>query len=92
MFDAAKIADGDMVARNFRRGDRINLIGMRGSRKVHDVFVDRKLPRAQRDRVPMITIAGRLAWIPGLARADCAIVTKSTETILRLEASKTERL
>src|SRR5208282_3674325 len=68
MFDAAKIADGRLIARNFVKGDRLHPMGMRGTRKVHDVFVDRKLPRARR------------------ARADCALVTKATETVLRVEA------
>ena len=88
MFDAAKIVDGNLVARNFMRGDRIHPIGMRGTRKVHDMFVDRKLPRARRSCFPMVMIEGRIAWIPGLVRANCAIVTKATETILRVEASE----
>ncbi|HEV2169624.1 MAG TPA: tRNA lysidine(34) synthetase TilS, partial [Candidatus Binatus sp.] len=87
-FDSAKVGESGLVARNFIAGDRINPIGMRGTRKVQDVFVDRKLPRARRDRYPIVTIEGRIAWVPGLARADCAIVTNSTETILRVEASE----
>jgi tRNA(Ile)-lysidine synthase len=88
MFDAAKIADGPLVARNFMKGDRMHPMGMRGTRKVHDVFVDRKLPRARRERFPVVTVGGEIAWLPGLARADCALVTKATETVLRVEASE----
>jgi tRNA(Ile)-lysidine synthase len=88
IFDAAKIADAGLVARNFIEGDRIHPIGMRGTRKVHDVFVDRKLPRARRERFPVVTVAGTIAWLPGLVRGDCAIVTKATETALRVEASE----
>jgi tRNA(Ile)-lysidine synthase len=88
MFDAAKIADAGLVARNFMEGDRIHPMGMRGTRKVHDVFVDRKLPRASRRRFPVVTLAGEIAWLPGLVRAECARVTKATETILRVEASE----
>ncbi|MGC2761596.1 MAG: tRNA lysidine(34) synthetase TilS, partial [Candidatus Binatus sp.] len=87
MFDAAKIADAGLVARNFMKGDRMHPMGMRGTRKVHDVFVDGKLPRASRERFPVVTVGGEIAWLPGLARADCALVTKATETILRVEAS-----
>ena len=87
MFDAAKIADAGLVARSFRKGDRIHPVGMRGTRKVHDVFVDRKLPRASRERFPVVTLGAAIAWLPGLARADCALVTNATETILRVEAS-----
>jgi len=86
MFDAAKIADGRLIARNFVKGDRLHPMGMRGTRKVHDVFVDRKLPRARRARFPVVTVGGAIAWLPGLARADCALVTKATETVLRVEA------
>lgn len=88
MFDAAKIADAGLVVRSFVPGDRIRPIGMRGKRKVHDVFVDRKLPRARRERFPVVTVANTVAWIPGLVRGDCALVTKATETIVRVEASE----
>ena len=89
MFDAAKIADAGLIARNFIKGDRIHPMGMRGTRKVHDVFVDRKLPRAStRAASRSSRSAGEIAWLPGLARADCALVTKATETILRVEASE----
>jgi tRNA(Ile)-lysidine synthase len=86
MFDAAKIAESQLLARNFMRGDRVHPIGMRGSRKVHDVFVDRKIARARRPRFPVVTVGGEIAWLPGLVRADCALVTKATETILKVEA------
>jgi tRNA(Ile)-lysidine synthase len=88
MFDAAKIADAGLVVRSFIPGDRIRPIGMRGTRKVHDVFVDRKLPRARRERFPIVTVAGTVAWVPGLVRGDCAVVNEATETIVRVEASE----
>jgi tRNA(Ile)-lysidine synthase len=88
IFDAAKIGDAGLVARNFVNGDRIHPMGMRGTRKVHDVFVDRKLPRARRQRFPVVMVGDTIAWLPGLARGDCALVTKATETALRVEASE----
>ncbi len=86
LFDAAKIGDSEVVVRNFLAGDRIRPVGMLGARKVKDVFIDRKLPRARRSRYPVVTLAGEVAWVPGLARSRCALVTKATETILRVEA------
>ena len=88
IFDAAKIAEAGLVARNFIKGDRMHPMGMRGTRKVHDLFVDRKLPRARRERFPVVTVGGEIAWLPGLARGDCALVTKASETVLRVEASE----
>jgi tRNA(Ile)-lysidine synthetase-like protein len=86
LFDAAAIADAGLVVRNFIRGDRIHPIGMRGERKVKDVFIDRKIPRLDRRRFPIVTLAGEVAWLPGLARGSAALISNATETILRVEA------
>ncbi len=86
LFDAAKIGDSELLVRNFLAGDRIRPVGMLGVRKVKDVFIDRKLPRARRSRFPVVTLAGEVAWLPGLARSRCALVSKATETIVRVEA------
>ena len=45
--DADRAAAG-LVVRNFARGDRIAPLGMEGTRKLQDIFVDRKLARARR--------------------------------------------
>ena len=86
LFDAAAIADAELVVRNFIRGDRIHPLGMRGERKVKDVFIDRKIPRVERRRFPIVTLGGEVAWLPGLARGSAALIGNATETILRVEA------
>jgi tRNA(Ile)-lysidine synthase len=86
LFDSAAIADAGLVVRNFIRGDRIRPLGMRGERKVKDVFIDRKIPRLERRRFPIVTLAGEVAWLPGLARGRGALVSNATETVLRVEA------
>jgi len=85
-FDAAEIRDRGLRVRNFIRGDRISPLGMDGARKVKDVFIDRKIPRGDRGRFPIVTIAGEVAWLPGLARGIAALVTEATEAVLRVEA------
>ena len=86
LFDAAAITDAGLVVRNFIRGDRIHPLGMRGGRKVKDVFIDRKIPRLERRRFPIVTLAGEVAWLPGLARGRAALIGNATETVLRVEA------
>jgi tRNA(Ile) lysidine synthetase-like protein len=50
------------------------------------VFIDRKVPRGNRGRFPIVTIGGEVAWLPGIARASIARITEATERILRVEA------
>jgi tRNA(Ile)-lysidine synthase len=51
--DADAIA-APLIVRRARRGDRIQPLGMQGHRKLQDVFVDRKLPRALRQTCPVV--------------------------------------
>ena len=65
-----------LAVRNRRPGDRFRPLGAPGRRKVQDVFVDRKVPRSERDRVPIvIDAAGRIVWVAGVGIADECRVT-----------------
>lgn len=46
-------------------GDRLEMTGMEGARKVKDILIDAKIPAARRRRIPVFTINGEVAWIPG---------------------------
>jgi len=83
--DADRAAAG-LVVRNFARGDRIAPLGMEGTRKLQDIFVDRKLARARRPTFPVVTLEGQVAWLPGMARGRVALISPQTVRVLRLRA------
>ena len=70
--DASAVVPLEMVAgglavRNRRQGDRLKP-SPAGHRKLQDLFVDRKVPREARDRIPLVVDgAVRIVWVPGLA-------------------------
>ncbi|MBE3556221.1 MAG: tRNA lysidine(34) synthetase TilS [Firmicutes bacterium] len=55
-----------LVVRGWQRGDRIHLTG--GWRKLSDLFVDRKIPREQRDRLPLLCLGEDLLWVVPFAK------------------------
>ena len=58
-----------LTVRNRRPGDWLRLPA--GRKKLQDLFVDAKVPRAVRDRVPVVTdSAGRVVWVPGYAVSE----------------------
>jgi tRNA(Ile)-lysidine synthase len=85
LFDADQIASG-LAARNFVEGDRIRPLGMEGTRKVKQVFIDQKVPRARRAALPLVVNGGEVVWIPGLIRGGGAVVTARTVRVVRLTA------
>jgi tRNA(Ile)-lysidine synthase len=57
-------------------GDRLRSLGAPGHRKLQDVFVDRKIPRHERDLVPIVVDAtGRIIWVGGVTVAEECRVT-----------------
>lgn len=66
-FDAAEVRL-PLWIRTAAPGDRLQPKGMDGTRKLQDLFVDRKLTREQRRRQPLIVQAGCLLWVVGLQR------------------------
>jgi tRNA(Ile)-lysidine synthase len=74
--------------RNRRPGDRIRLRS--GTKKLQDFFVDRKIPREQRDAIPLICDENTLIWIVGEAVHEDYRVAPQTEHILEIRAERIE--
>lgn len=51
--------------RNRRPGDAFYPLGLGGRKKLQDFLVDSHVPRSTRDRVGLLTAAGRIAWVVG---------------------------
>ena len=73
--------------RAWRPGDRIQPSGMRGSKKLQDLFTDAKIPRYWRDRVPLLVCDRGVAWVAGYRTAEWAKAGAEGRTALwiRLE-------
>lgn len=58
---------GDRVeVRSRRPGDRLRPFGSDYSRRLKDLLIDRRVPRRERDRMPLLVVGAELAWIPGV--------------------------
>lgn len=75
-----------LTVRTRRSGDRVRPLGLGGHRKLQDIFVDRKVPSRLRATCPVVEVAGRILWVPGVVRSDAALVSPRTRVMLRLVA------
>jgi len=83
VLDSGKVS-GKLRVRNWQPGDRIRPLGMSGSKKVQDLFVDAKIPRDARHRIPLIVDDDKVVWVAGLALSDQVKVTDETREFLVL--------
>ena len=59
-----------IIVRTRRFGDRIFVKGLNGSKKVKDIFIDKKVSLSKRDLWPIVLdSSGKVLWIPGIKKS-----------------------
>ena len=77
--------DLPLQIRTWSAGDRINPLGMKGTKLVSDVLTDKQLSLFEKEEVLVIEDAkGELIAIPGLVIADAVKLTARTKRALRI--------
>lgn len=89
-FDSDKIK-GDIILRNRKKGDRFTPLGMKGSRKLKDIFIDMKIPQNERNQIPLICFGDEIAWIVGYRISEKYKVDVNTKNILEIIIEGEER-
>ncbi len=69
------------ILRTRRPGDRFQPNGMTGAKKLQDYFTDAKIPRQQRDHIPLLATPRGIAWIAGHRTAQWATPRKNHPTL-----------
>jgi tRNA(Ile)-lysidine synthase len=72
------------TVRTMKPGDRFRPLGMAGSKKLSDFFVDRKVDRPLREEIPLVLSADEIVWVVGMEIADSVKVTETTEQVVKL--------
>jgi tRNA(Ile)-lysidine synthase len=73
-----KVSTG-LSVRNRRPGDIFYPEGMEGCKKVKEYFIDSKVPRMERESIPVLACGDDIVWLAGhrrdrrfLAGTDCS--------------------
>ncbi len=85
--------DGDALplplSVRFRQaGDVFQPLGMKGHKKLKKFFIDAKIPRQERDCVPLICGGGEILWLAGIRRSDKAKVSERTRHFLQINIQR----
>jgi len=73
-------------------GDRLELLGMSGSRAIQDILTDVKLPRHLRSCLPLICHNKDPLWLAGIRRTRYALVQSGKKKALRIILSGQDKL
>jgi tRNA(Ile)-lysidine synthase len=73
-----------LTVRAPRAGDRMRPFGMKGSKKLSDIFIDRKIPLRRRDKTLVVSDRKRILWLVGVTTTESTRVTASTDDVLKI--------
>lgn len=61
-------------------GDRMTVKGMKGTKKIKDIFIDKKVPRDKRDTWPIVEDSrGNILWLPLLKKSAFSLERHKNE-------------
>lgn len=85
------IMKANLQLRTRMQGDYIVTDDSGSKKKLKDFFIDKKIPREERDNILLVTSGNEVVWIVGYRLSGARKVSKGTENILKL-AIKLEEL
>ncbi|WP_236876236.1 tRNA lysidine(34) synthetase TilS [Clostridioides difficile] len=84
-FDFNKVKGG-IVIRSRRQGDKIKLA--MGSKKVKDLFIDLKIPREERCKIPIITDSEGIICVGDYKISENYKIDENTKEVLKINFNK----
>ena len=60
-----------IYVRNKKDGDKMTILGLEGSKKIKDIFINEKVPVNERNNYPVLVDAkDNILWLPGLKKSN----------------------
>ena len=82
-FDYDKIEE-KIVIRNRVAGDKMIPLGMNSSKKIKDILINSKIPRDERDNIPVLCFDDKISWVVGVKTSQEFRITNETKRVLKI--------
>ena len=70
--------------RRRKPGDRMIPLGMKGRKKLSDLFIDAKVPARRRGTTPVVEDSKGILWVPGIAVSERARITRRNRRMVHI--------
>ena len=76
---------GPLVVRSWEKGDKLRPLGLKGNKKIQDIFVDRKVDAQEKALISIIADRKKIVWVAGYRIDDGVKVDAGTSRVIKLE-------
>lgn len=84
VFDYSKIK-GDLILRSRENGDKIKPIGLKGTKKIKDILIDKKIPAQERYMYPILSDDNGILWLFGFRISEDYKIDEKTDKVIRIQ-------
>ena len=74
-----------LYARGRQQGDVFSPLGLAGSMKLKKYFINQKVPREDREKIPLVIGGGKIIWVGGMQIAESVKINRDTTSFLYLK-------
>lgn len=82
-FNCDKI-NRELLLRSRKSGDKIYFNGINGSKSLKKLFIDLKIPKSQRNKIPVLAMDNEVLWIKDYKTSDFYKADEASENIIYL--------
>jgi tRNA(Ile)-lysidine synthase len=90
-FEKAGGGGARFCVRSRRKGDVFRPLGMVGTKKLQDFFIDAKVPESERDGIPLVVSDEKIIWVVGHRISEGVKVDGNTRRFLKLSFIRSEK-
>ena len=87
IIDASKLPN-NAVWRTRQEGDTFAPLGLGGTKKLKEYFIDKKIPQRMRDEIPVLAVGNKILAIADIEIADELKVTDETKHFYKINYEK----
>ncbi|NLO90168.1 MAG: tRNA lysidine(34) synthetase TilS [Clostridia bacterium] len=74
-----------LFVRSRTDGDGYNPLGLKGRKKIKDILIDAKVPREEREKIPVVLDQKGIVWFAGFRIDERVKITENTQKILHID-------
>ncbi|WP_432667495.1 tRNA lysidine(34) synthetase TilS [Wukongibacter baidiensis] len=79
---------GGLFIRNRKDGDKFQPLGMKGTKKIKDYFIDQKIPKEIRNEIPILCDEKGIIWIVGYRMSENYKIDIKTDKVIKITYMK----
>jgi tRNA(Ile)-lysidine synthase len=75
----------NLILRNWKAGDWFIPLGLHSKKKLSDFFIDAKVPRFEKQNIPVLESDGNIVWVCGYRLDERFMVMPETTSVVKLQ-------